>query len=158
MQAPFLLGHSEHLPTLADELRCVATLAYTAATLADGEYLPQMPREHELQGAWRDASHACAALQQVAVRVAHLEAAEDGIRLVKAAIQRLDAGRSALRDGVVVVDDVVSGSAAVVDSIATGSAGAMLREAAQLIRGLADLAQLESMTPDEVFQGLLRRG
>lgn len=158
MQAPRPLDGSEHHPTLAEELRGAAQLAASAANLADGEYLPQMDRDRELACAWRDASRASAALQQIAVRVARLDGAEVGMRLLHSAILQLDAGRAPLGDVLAIDEDAVRGAAVVLEPAMRGSSSWLLREAADLIDALADLALLESLSPDAVFRGLVERG
>lgn len=144
MQAPF------HQPSLAQQLRDIEHLVRSAATLADGEYLPQMPRESEVAHAWHDASHASAALQYLATRVSCLDGAEEGLRLIKSAIAHLDRGRHTLAK----TDHSYSADDVFVD---IAGPGVLFRDAAQLLRGVADLAALEDMSEDDLLEGLLTR-
>jgi hypothetical protein len=159
MQAPTSdFGFSaEHRPTLADELRDVAFVARDASVWAIGEYIPQMSRELELRSAYRDASRACAALEQLAPRVVRLDGADDAMQLVKVAIMQLEEGRAALHETISVDVDLPGHKTTVIDSISTGASGARFRDAADLIVGLADLAMLEGLSPDEAFRRLLER-
>ena len=141
--------------TLQDELLEIAGTVDRAARFADGEYLPQMSREYELMTAFRDSEHAVAAIERIAPRIAFLDGGDDGLQLAKQALLHLASGRMALRDGVAVGEDLVRGGTLVEDAIATRSAGMRFREASTKVRGIADIARIESMTPDEVFAALL---
>lgn len=149
------LGAAGHMPALADQLLEVAGAAKRAATFADGEYIPQMTREFEVVKSLKDAGRAAAALEQLAPRIAVLDGGEDGMRLAHAALQELASGRMVLRDGVAVEDDVLRGGTLVADAIATGQAGQLFRDAEAKVRGIADIARIESMSPDDVLRGLL---
>jgi hypothetical protein len=155
MDVPSAFGTVDELPTLADQLLTVASFARNAATFADGEYIPQMSRQSELLTALDDAGRAAAVLEQIAPRIAALDGGEDGLRLAHQALMQLGEGRSALRDGVFVDEQVFHGGAVVVDAISTGSAGTLFRHAEAKVRGIADLALLESLSPDEAFGRLL---
>lgn len=148
---------ADHRPTLADELRDVAFVAHDASVWADGEYIPQVSRELELRSAYRDAARACATLEQLAPRVLHMDAGIDALRVVRDAMLQLDAGREALHETISIDLEPVHGGSIVLDSISTGAAGAKFREASDLIAGLADLALLEDLSPDEAFRALLER-
>ena len=147
-------GHAEPTPTLVDAMLEVELAARRAAIFADGEYIPQMPRELELDVARFDARRASTALEQLGTRLFELEAAPDAVRIAKLALVRLDEGLDLLREPVTLDEDLVGGGAVVLDSIATSNAGSRFRESADLIRGLADLAALEAMSPEQVFRGL----
>jgi hypothetical protein len=149
------LGAGGHMPTLADQLLDVARYAKRAATFADGEYIPQMSRQSELLTALDDAGRAAAVLEDIGPRIAVLDGGEDGLRLARQALAQLGEGRSALRDGVFVDEQVLQGGAVVADAIGTGSASALFRDAESKVRGIADIARLESMSPDEAFGRLL---
>lgn len=143
---------------LFDQLLEVAGSAHRAAYFADGEYIPQMSREYELRAAFMDSGNAALALEQLAPRIAMLEGGDDGLQLAKQALNHIASGRMALRDGVAVDDDLVRGGTVVEDAIAIGAAGSMFREAEAKVRGIADLALLESLSPDQVFNALANRG
>ncbi len=143
--------------SLADQLLDVAGSMNRAAHFADGEYIPQMSRQMELTTSFKDSTRAGDALDELLPQIAVLEGGEDGLRLAKQALDHLAEGRSALREGVAVEDDVLRGGTVVEDAIAVGSAGALFREAESKVRGLVDIARIEQMTPDEVFAGLLNR-
>lgn len=157
MNVQSALGAAGHVPSLADQLAHVGALARSAATFADGEYIPQMSRANELARSLHEATTASSVLEDLLPRIATLDGGEDGLRLARTALEELTSGRMALRDGVVDGDDLVRGGTAVADAIATGSAGQMFREAESKVRGIADIALLESMSPDDVLRGLAGR-
>ena len=128
---------------LVDQLLEVAGSAHRAAYFADGEYIPQMSREHELRASFNDSANAALALEQLAPQLAMLAGGDDCLQLAKRALNQIASGRMVLRDGVAVDDDLVRGGTLVEDAIATHAAGTFFREAEALIRGLADLALLE---------------
>lgn len=140
---------------LAAQLHVIADTAKRAATFAEGEYIPQMSRQFELKKAFNDAGRAVSDLEDLAPRIAMLDGGEDGLQLAKAAINNLGVGRQALRDGVVIEDDIVRGGAVVADAVSTGTAGAFFREAESKVRGLADLASIEGYSADELLRGLI---
>ncbi len=141
---------------LVDQLLEVAGSAKRAAYFADGEYIPQMSREFELRAAFTDSGNAALALEQLAPRIAMLDGGDDGLQLAKQALNHIASGRMALRDGVAVDDDLVRGGTVVEDAVAIGAAGSLFREAEAKVRGIADLALIEAMTPDEVFAAVTR--
>lgn len=148
------LGNAGHVPSLAEQLAHVGALARSAATFADGEYIPQMSRANELARSLHESGVATAALEDLLPRIAVLDGGEDGLRLAKSALEELASGRMVLRDGVVDGEDLMRGGAAVADAVSIGSAGRMFREAESKVRGIADMALLESMSPDDVFRQL----
>ncbi len=149
---------AENERALVDQLLEIAGTVNTAAYFADGEYIPQMSREFELERAFVDSMRAALALEHVAPRIASLEGGEDGLQLAKQALNHIASGRMALRDGVCVEEDLMRGGVLVEDAIATHAAGTLFREAETKVRGLADLALLESLSPEQVFNALANRG
>ncbi len=155
MQAPsFVFGDAEPMQPLVDVIREVELAARRAAIFADGEYIPQMPRELELDVARFDARRAVAGLEQLGTRLFELDAAADAVRIAKRALVGLGDGLELLVEPATLDEDLIGGGVVVLDSVATANAGARFRESADLIRGLADLAELEAMTPDELLRGL----
>ena len=148
---------AEHERALVDQLLEIAGSVNTAAYFADGEYIPQMSREFELERAFMDSMRAALALEHIAPRIAALDGGEDGLQLAKQALNHIASGRMVLRDGVAVEEDLVRGGMLVEDAIATRAAGLNFREAESKVRGIADMALLESLTPDEVFNALVNR-
>lgn len=142
---------------LTEQLLEVAAAARRAATFADGEYIPQMSRKMELTRSFGDAGRAAGALEALKPSIAVLDGGDDGLRLAQSALEELDHGRAALRQGVSVEDDVLRGGAVVADATATSAASVHFREADSKVRGLAALAHMESLGPDELFRGLLGR-
>lgn len=155
MTGQIALGSGGFVPVLAEQLLEVAAAARRAATFADGEYIPQMSRADELKKSFRDAGRAATALEALKPSIAMLDGGEDGLRLAQLALDELDHGRTALREGVAVEDAFVRSGTVVSDAIATGSASAHFREADSRVRGLADLARLESLDADALLRGLL---
>lgn len=155
MTGPISLGSGGFVPVLAEQLIEAAAAARRAATFADGEYIPQMSRKLELERSYRDAGRAANALEALKPSIAMLDGGDDGLRLAQLALDELEHGRSALRRGVAIEDGFVRGGAVVTDAIATGSASAHFREADSTLRGIADLARMESLEPDELLRGLL---
>ncbi len=149
---------AEQERALVEQLLDIAGSVNGAAHFADGEYIPQMSREFEIERAFVDSGRASLALERIAPRIATLDGGEDGLQLAKQALNYIAAGRMALRDGVALDDDLVYGCTLVEDAIVTRSAGMMFREAESKVRGIADLALLESLTPDQVFNALANRG
>ena len=149
---------ADHERALVDQLLEVAGSASRAAYFADGEYIPQMSREFELRAAFMHSGTAALALEQLAPRIAMLDGGEDGLQLAKQALNHIASGRMALRDGVAVEDDLVRGGTVVEDAVAIGAAGMLFRDAESKVRGIADLALLEAMSPDQVFDALTRGG
>lgn len=143
--------------TLVDQLLDVASATSSAAYFADGEYIPQLSRDGELERAFMDSAWAALAIEHLAPQIAALDGGEDGLQLAKQALNHIASGRMALRDGVAVDDDLVRGGTVVEDAIATSNAGTLFREAETKVRGIADIARIESMSPDEVFEQLLHR-
>ena len=151
-------------PTSADNERAlfeqlieVAGATHSAATYADGEYIPQLSREGELERSFLDSARAAIALEQLAPHIARLDGGDDGLRLAQQALHHIASGRMALRDGMADGDDIVRGGTLVEEAISTGSASRMFREAETKVRGIADIALMESLTPDEAFAALLNR-
>lgn len=142
--------------TLAAKLAAIAEDAARAAALADGSYLLELPRRVELQKAFTGAARAAAMLEDLKPRIAVLEGGEDGLRLAQRAIDDLDAGRRALRNGLAVEDDALRSGAAISDAIATSTAGSHLRDASAGLRGISDMAVLESTSADDLFAAITR--
>ncbi|MCW2920870.1 MAG: hypothetical protein JWL76_744 [Thermoleophilia bacterium] len=149
---------AENERPLVDQLLDIAGTVNTSAYFADGEYIPQMSRESELERAFIDSMQAGLALEHIAPRIAALDGGEDGLQLAKQALNYIASGRMVLRDGVAVEHDLVRGGTLVEDAIATRQAGSMFRDAESKVRGIADMALLESLTPDQVFNALANRG
>lgn len=147
-------GHDD----LATQLTELADDATRAATFADGEYIPQMSREHELRTAFSESGRAAARLEALRRQIAKLDGADDGMRLANAAIDNLQGGRRAIQEGVSVAEDVLRSGTIVADAIATGTAGGMFREAAAGMRGIADIALLEATGVDDLFAAITRGG
>ncbi|MEO6867216.1 MAG: hypothetical protein ABI200_04270 [Gaiellales bacterium] len=151
-------GASTGGASLATQLDDIAAAAGRAATFAQGEYIPQLSRPHELKTAFRGAAQATAKLEALAPRIAQLDGGEDGLRLAKAAIDNLDGGRNILRDGVAIEDDIPRGGGVVADMVATTTAGSMFRDASDSIGGIAALARVEATSVDELFAAITRAG
>lgn len=140
--------------SLAQQLDEIAASAKRASTFAEGEYIPQLSRQHELKAAFTGAGRATEALETLAPRIAMLDGGEDGLRLAKAAIDNLDAGRQALRDGVHTQDDVLRGGAVVADMVATGAARSHFREAGDAVHGIAGIAAFEATSAADMFRAI----
>ena len=153
--APPGAGHER---ALFEQLIDVAGATSSAATYADGEYIPQLSRDGELQRSIVDSGRAAIVLEQLAPHIARLDGGDDGLKLAQQALRHIASGRMVLRDGIAVDGDLVRGGTIVEDAIATGTAGRMFREAESKVRGIADIALVESLTPDQVFNALANRG
>ena len=138
------------------KLRALADDAGRAAGLAEGEYLPQMSRAAELQTAEHTAAQAASLLGDLTPRIAVLDGGEDGLRLAQSAIGQLDEGRLLLRDGGVIGDDLTFAGPAVRDAITTSSASAKFRDAADAVRGIADIATFEATSVDDMLAAITR--
>lgn len=149
-------AHGGGAAGLASQLSAIANDADAAATFADGEYIPQMSREHELRRAFSGAGRAAALLEELRPRIAKLEGGDDGLRLAQHAIDNLEGGRQALLDGVVEVQDASGHGTVVADAIATGTAGGMFRDAATRVRDIADVATLESVPAEDLYDAITR--
>jgi hypothetical protein len=149
-----------HLPSLADRLDDVATMARSAATFAEGEYIPQMSRREELERSWNDAGFAAAAIEQLAPEIATLDGGDDGLHLAKRALEQIRDGRQALHEGVAIhgEDDLLRGGTIVIDDRATHTAGQQFSGAANALQGIADIARIESTSGDELLRGLVSGG
>lgn len=144
-------AHGDGATGLATRLTVIADDTSQAATYADGEYIPQMSRESELRRAFSAAGAAAAQLEALKPKIAKLDGGKDGLRLAQHAIDCIEAGRRAIHDGVAVRDDVFGSGSAVADAIATSTAGTMFRQAALGVRGIADIATIESVSVDDLF-------
>lgn len=142
------------MPSLADQLVSVANTAKRAAHFAKGEYLPQMSRTFELQRSFQDAGRAVSQLEHLKPSIAALDGGDDGLRLAQRAIDQLQAGRDAIRNGVHIEDDILRNGAVTVDTIGVASASAMFDDASRGVTGIAALARMEHMTADDLLRGL----
>lgn len=141
---------------LAPRLTVIAGDVAHAAAFADGEYIPQMSRESELRRAFSAAGGAAAQLEALKPRIAKLDGGTDGLRLAQYAIDCIEAGRRAIHDGVAVDLDLLGSGSALADVIATSTAGTMFRQAASGVRGIADIATIESVSVDDLFEAITR--
>ena len=137
---------------LADQLIVIADDTLRAAMFAEGEYIPQLNREDELRKAFSGAGSAAARLEHSKLRLARLECGEHTMHILQAAIDELEAGRSALQEGVAVTTDMLQNGVVVIDGVATGTAAQHFREAATIIRGIADIATLEATPCEALFR------
>ncbi len=148
------LGSAGHVPSLAKQLADVAETAGRAATLAKGDYLHQ-PTMFELQRAFNDAGRAATVLDELGARIALLDGGEQGLRLAKAALAELDAGRAAIKAGASAEDDVLRSGTAVLDAVEIGAAGGHFDAAAQGVRDIAAIARIEETSVDDLLRAIV---
>lgn len=141
---------------LASQLAALAQDAARAATYADGEYIPQLTREDELRKAFLGAGTVAARLEQLKRHVAKLDTGENCLLILQHAIEDLEAGRTAIQDGVQLTEDMLRNGVLVIDAVATGTAAIHFREAATIIRGIADIATLAAVSVDELYSRIVR--
>jgi hypothetical protein len=139
---------------LAKQLSEVANSAGSAATRAAGDYI-NPPSKLDLQIADKAAGRAIDTLTRLLPQVAQ-EGGEDGARVASTAVEQLQAGRQALREGVGVEDDVLRGGAVVIDRVETGAAGGLFADAAFAVQGLADGLTISSTSLDDIYAAVTR--
>lgn len=141
---------------LASHLAALAQDASRAAIYAEGEYIPHLTREEELRKAFLGAGTVAARLEQLKRHVARLDSGDNCLLILQHAIEDLEAGRTAIRDGVQLTDDMLRNGVLVIDAVATGTAAIHFREATTIIRGIADIATLHSVTCEDLYAAITR--
>lgn len=143
---------------LARQLDDLAAAAGRAARFAEGEYIPQLSRANELQVAFKNAGRAAQGLEDLAPRIAVLDAGNDGLRLAKAALNDLDAGRQILKAGVAIEDDVLRSGGVVTSPTTISDATARFNSARSTISDIAAIARAEETSVDDLFRAITGRG
>ena len=139
---------------LASQLVAVAEDASRAAMYAEGEYIPQLTREDELRRAFLGAGSVAARLEHLKRQVAKLETGANCLEILQHAIEDLEAGRTAIQEGVQLTAEMLQNGVLVIDAVATGTAAIHFREATTIIRGIADIAMLESVSCEDLFHAI----
>lgn len=150
-------SHGGGAAGVASQLASIAREATRAATYAEGEYIPQLTREDELRRAFLGAGAVAAGLEHLKRLVARLESGENCLQILEHAIGDMEAGRRAIQDGVTTMADMLRNGVVVIDAVATGTAAIHFREAATIIRGIADIALLESVPCEDLFSVITGR-
>lgn len=140
---------------VASQLASIADDTARAAMYAEGEYIPQLTREDELRRAFSGAGAAAAALEQSKRQLARLECGDNCLQIMGFAIVELEAGRRAIQDGVTTMANMLDQGVIVIDAVATGTAAIHLREAATIIRGIADIAKLEATPAEDLYDAIV---
>ena len=139
---------------MASQLASIAREANRVATYAEGEYIPQLTREDELRQAFLGAGAVAAGLEHLKRLIGKLESGENCLQILDHAIADMEAGRRAIQEGVTTMADMLQNGVVVIDAVATGTAALHFREAATIIAGIGDLARLESVPCEDLFTAI----
>jgi hypothetical protein len=139
---------------LASQLAAIADDASRAAMYAEGEYIPQLTREDELRRAFLGAGAIAARLEQLKREVAKLGSGDNCLLILQHAIEDLEAGRTAIQDGIRTTEDLLQNGVVVIDAVATGTAAIHFREVTTIVRGIADIATLEAVPCVDLFRAI----
>ena len=148
------LGGAGHLPQLSAALDEVAGIASRAARAAGGDYL-NVPSSLDFTRAVNDAGRAVTRLEDLGARIAVLDGGEDGLKLAATAREHLEAGKAAIRDGVMVEDDLLRDGGVIVDTGVTSAAATHFEAAEQATRGIAAIAKIEETSADDLLRALV---